>query len=137
MYFVQLLNFIFCFLCNLPIILSLTTISHHDIISFIIIFFYHFLELLFSTIEQCLFEINRFSEIQFSAGDYHPLLKVVPSADRRGAHMKAPLERAPRGKYAGGVLELSIDSSSILCHNEEVSTIKNIHSAILNAGGIF
>ena len=34
-----------------------------------------------------------------------PLLKVVPPADRRGVQMKAPLERAPRGKYAGGVLE--------------------------------
>ena len=34
-----------------------------------------------------------------------PPLKVVPPADRRGAQMKAPSERAPRGKYAGGVLE--------------------------------
>ena len=39
-----------------------------------------------------------------AAGD-NPLLKVVPPADRRGAQMKAPSERAPRGKYAGGVLE--------------------------------
>ena len=75
--------------------------------------------------------------MQLSAGDCHPLLKIVPPADRRGAHMKAPSERAPRGKYVGGVLELSIDRSSILCHNEEVSTIKNVHSAILNAGGKF
>ena len=29
----------------------------------------------------------------------------MPPADRRGAQMKAPSERAPRGKYAGGVLE--------------------------------
>ena len=43
---------------------------------------------------------------QLSAGDCHPLLKVVPPADRRGAQMKAPSERAPRGKYAGGVLEI-------------------------------
>ena len=71
-----------------------------------------------------------------AAGD-NALLKTRPPADRRGAQMKTPSERAPRGKYAGGVLELSIDSSSILCHNEEVSTINNIHSAILNAGGIF
>ena len=34
-----------------------------------------------------------------------PLLKVEPPADRRGAQMKAPTERAPRGKYVGGVLE--------------------------------
>ena len=40
-----------------------------------------------------------------AAGD-NPLLKVVPPADRRGAQMKAPSERAPRGKYADGVLEL-------------------------------
>ena len=40
-----------------------------------------------------------------AAGD-NPLLKVVPPADRRGAQMKAPSERAPRGKFAGGVLEL-------------------------------
>ena len=40
-----------------------------------------------------------------AAGD-NPLLKVVPPADRRGAQMKAPSERAPRDKYAGGVLEL-------------------------------
>ena len=33
------------------------------------------------------------------------LLKVEPPADRRGAQMKAPSERASRGKYAGGVLE--------------------------------
>ena len=39
-----------------------------------------------------------------AAGD-SPLLKVVPPADRRGAQMQAPSERAPRGKYAGGVLE--------------------------------
>ena len=39
-----------------------------------------------------------------AAGD-NPLLKVEPPADRRGAQMKAPSERAPRGKYAGGVLE--------------------------------
>lgn len=39
-----------------------------------------------------------------AAGD-NPLLKVVPPADRRGAQMKAPSERAPRVKYAGGVLE--------------------------------
>ena len=75
--------------------------------------------------------------LRLSAWECHPLLKARLPADRRGAQMKAPSERAPRGKYAGGVLELSIDSSSILCHNEEVSTIKNIHSAILNAGGIF
>ena len=29
----------------------------------------------------------------------------MPPADRRGAQMKAPSERAPRGKYAGDVLE--------------------------------
>ena len=40
-----------------------------------------------------------------SAGDYHPLLKARPPADRRGAQMKTPSERAPRGKYAGDVLE--------------------------------
>ena len=45
------------------------------------------------------------SEVQLSAGDCHPLLKVVPPADRRGAQTKAPSERAPRGKYAGGVLK--------------------------------
>ena len=33
------------------------------------------------------------------------MLKVVPPADRRGTQMKAPSECAPRGKYAGGVLE--------------------------------
>ena len=38
----------------------------------------------------------------------YPLLKAQPPADRRGAQMKAPSERAPRGKYAGGVLELII-----------------------------
>ena len=32
--------------------------------------------------------------------------KIKPPADRRGAQMKAPSERAPRGKNAGGVLEL-------------------------------
>ena len=42
-----------------------------------------------------------------AAGD-NPLLKVEPPADRRGAQMKAPSERAPRGKYAGGVLEYTI-----------------------------
>ena len=35
-----------------------------------------------------------------------PPLKVVSSANRRGAQMKAPPARAPCGKYAGGVLEL-------------------------------
>ena len=39
-----------------------------------------------------------------AAGD-NPLLKARPPADRRGAQMIAPSERAPRGKYAGGVLE--------------------------------
>ena len=39
-----------------------------------------------------------------AAGD-NPLLKARPPADRRGAQMKAPSERAPRGKYATGVLE--------------------------------
>ena len=43
--------------------------------------------------------------VQLSASGDNPLLKVVPPADRRGAQMKAPSERAPRGKYAGGVLE--------------------------------
>ena len=43
--------------------------------------------------------------VQLSAG-VSPL-KVVPPADRRGAKMKAPSERAPRGKYAGDVLECS------------------------------
>ena len=43
-------------------------------------------------------------DVQLSAGD-NPLLKVVPPADRRGAQMKTPSERASRGKYAGGVLE--------------------------------
>ena len=42
--------------------------------------------------------------ITFSSG-WSPLLKVMPPADRRGAQMKAPSERTPRGKYAGGVLE--------------------------------
>ena len=46
-----------------------------------------------------------------AAGD-NPLLKVEPPADRRGAQMKAPSERAPRGKYAGGVLELSAGVST-------------------------
>ena len=68
MRFVQLLNFIFFFLCNMPIILSLTTQIYHDIINFIIIFFTVFLELIFSIIEWCLFQINRFSEIPLSAG---------------------------------------------------------------------
>ena len=45
------------------------------------------------------------SEAQLSAAGDNPLLKVVPLADRRGAQRKAPSERAPRGKYAGGVLE--------------------------------
>ena len=31
--------------------------------------------------------------------------KIKPPADRRGAQMKAPSERAPRGKYADGILE--------------------------------
>ena len=47
-----------------------------------------------------------------AAGD-NPLLKVEPPADRRGAQMKAPSERAPRGKYAGGVLELSAGVSRL------------------------
>ncbi len=34
-----------------------------------------------------------------------PPLKARPPADRRGAQRKAPSERAPCGKYAGGVLE--------------------------------
>ena len=75
--------------------------------------------------------------MQLSAGDCHPLLKIVPPADRRGAQMKTPSERAPRGKYAGGVLELSIDRLSILCHNGKASIIKNTYSIMLNAGGIF
>ena len=45
--------------------------------------------------------------IQLSAAGDNLLLKARPPADRRGAQMKAPSERAPRGKYAGGVLELS------------------------------
>ena len=55
--------------------------------------------------------------MQLSAAGDNPLLKArppadrrgaqmkVPPADRRGAQMKVPPERAPRGKYAGGVLE--------------------------------
>ena len=43
--------------------------------------------------------------VQLSASGDNPLLKVVPPADRRGAQMKAPSERAPRGKYADGILE--------------------------------
>ena len=31
--------------------------------------------------------------------------QACPPADRRGAQMKAPSERAPRGKYADGILE--------------------------------
>lgn len=34
-----------------------------------------------------------------------PPLKAEPPADRRGAQMKDPSERTPRGKYAGGILE--------------------------------
>ena len=52
-------------------------------------------------------EIHVFHYRNFQLGG--PPLKVVPSADRRGAQMKAPPERAPRGKYAGGVLDSSIE----------------------------
>ena len=38
-----------------------------------------------------------------------------PPADRRGAQMKAPSERAPRGKYAGGVLEEKYKKNSGWC----------------------
>ena len=47
----------------------------------------------------------KMKERQLSAADDNPLLKGRPPADRKGAQMKAPSERAPRGKYAGGVLE--------------------------------
>lgn len=40
---------------------------------------------------------------QLSAGGSP--LKAEPPADRRGAQMKDPSERTPRGKYAGGILE--------------------------------
>ena len=40
-----------------------------------------------------------------SVAGENPLLKARPPADRRGAQMKAPSERSPRGKYVGGVLE--------------------------------
>ena len=53
-----------------------------------------------------------------AAGD-NPLLKVEPPADRRGAQMKAPSERAPRGKYAGGVLEHSYDKYPENTENEK------------------
>ena len=53
-----------------------------------------------------------------AAGD-NPLLKARPPADRRGAQMKAPSERAPRGKYAGGVLEIL---SVIFCQVESYFT---------------
>ena len=54
---------------------------------------------------------------QLSAGDCHPLLKVVPPADRRDAHMKAPSERASRGRYAGGVLEFHHNLNTVLSKN--------------------
>ena len=41
-------------------------------------------------------------------------MKVEPPADRRGAQMKDPSERAPRGKYAGGVLENKVGELSFL-----------------------
>ena len=44
-------------------------------------------------------------QLQLSAAGDNPLLKALPPADRRGAQMKALSERAPRGKYAGDVLE--------------------------------
>ena len=47
----------------------------------------------------------KMKERQLSAADDNPLLKGRPPADRKGAQMKAPSDRAPRGKYAGGVLE--------------------------------
>ena len=43
--------------------------------------------------------------IQLSAAGDNLLLKARPPADRRGVQMKAPSERTPRRKYAGGVLE--------------------------------
>ena len=57
-----------------------------------------------------------------AAGD-NPLLKARPPADRRGAQMKAPSERAPRGKYAGGVLEFH--------HNLNTVLSKNTHNIII------
>ena len=59
-----------------------------------------------------------------AAGD-NPLLKVVPPADRRGAQMKAPSERAPRGKYAGGVLELIINVTTFLQKNTAKLSFEN------------
>ena len=59
-----------------------------------------------------------------AAGD-NPLLKARPPADRRGAQMKAPSERAPRGKYAGGVLESQRNISENPCdssHGTEIIT---------------
>ena len=44
------------------------------------------------------------NRVQFSAGSVL-LLKARPPADRRDAQMKAPSERAPRVKYAGGLLD--------------------------------
>ena len=38
-------------------------------------------------------------------GDVNWFRKKKSLADCRGAQMKAPSERAPRGKYTGGVLE--------------------------------
>ena len=56
-----------------------------------------------------------------AAGD-NPLLKVVLPADRRGARMKAPSERAPRGKYAGGVLEN--EKREIFCDRSKKQSLR-------------
>lgn len=52
---------------------------------------------------------------QLSAAGDNPLLKVEPPVDCRGAQRKAPSERTPRGKYAGGALELYWSGRGI-CH---------------------
>ena len=60
-----------------------------------------------------------------AAGD-NPLLKDVPPADRRGAQMKAPSEREPRGKYAGGVLERVRRLRKLSCGNIRPRRGKNL-----------
>ena len=50
----------------------------------------------------------------------------VPPADRRGAQMKAPSERAPRGKYAGGVLEKQQKGVRKMVRKTEVKIIEGL-----------
>ena len=52
-------------------------------------------------------------QLQLSAAVDNPLLKARPPTDRRNAQRKAPSERASRGKYTGGVLEIKTRKEKI------------------------